>query len=150
MISSLIYNKDFFCAYSPERISPGNEKYSLNNVVKVVSASNEKVLDELVLLYDRIIDAGIYRAPSIRVAEASKVIENIQRDVNIALMNELAMMFDKMDIETHQVLETAKTKWNFLDFKPGLVGGHCIGVDPYYLLHKSLASGYQTKKAKGS
>ena len=141
--SSLIYNKDFFCAYSPERISPGNEKYSLNNVVKVVSASNEKVLDELVLLYDRIIDAGIYRAPSIRVAEASKVIENIQRDVNIALMNELAMMFDKMDIETHQVLETAKTKWNFLDFKPGLVGGHCIGVDPYYLLHKSLASGYQ-------
>ena len=106
--SSLIYNKDFFCAYSPERISPGNEKYSLNNVVKVVSASNEKVLDELVLLYDRIIDAGIYRAPSIRVAEASKVIENIQRDVNIALMNELAMMFDKMDIETHQVLETAK------------------------------------------
>ena len=141
--SSLIYNKDFFCAYSPERISPGNEKYSLNNVVKVVSASNEKVLDEVVLLYDRIIDAGIYRAPSIKVAEASKVIENIQRDVNIALMNELAMMFDKMDIETHQVLETAKTKWNFLDFKPGLVGGHCIGVDPYYLLHKSLASGYQ-------
>ena len=92
----------------------------------------------MVLLYDKIIDAGVFKAPSIKVAEASKVIENIQRDVNIALMNELAMMFDKMDIETSQVLETAKTKWNFLDFKPGLVGGHCIGVDPYYLLHKSI------------
>ena len=141
--SNMKHNKDFFCAYSPERISPGNEKYSLENVIKVVSACNEKVLDEVVLLYDKIIDAGVFKAPSIKVAEASKVIENIQRDVNIALMNELAMMFDKMDIETSQVLETAKTKWNFLDFKPGLVGGHCIGVDPYYLLHKSIESGYQ-------
>lgn len=142
-LSRMRYNKDFFCAYSPERISPGNDNYSLSNVVKVVSASNENILEEVISLYNKIIDAGTFRAPSIKVAEAAKVIENIQRDVNIALMNELAMMFDKMDLDTSQVLEVAKTKWNFLDFKPGLVGGHCIGVDPYYLLHKSLESGYQ-------
>lgn len=142
-LSRMRYNKDFFCAYSPERISPGNDNYSLSNVVKVVSASNENILEEVISLYNKIIDVGTFRAPSIKVAEAAKVIENIQRDVNIALMNELAMMFDKMDLDTSQVLEVAKTKWNFLDFQPGLVGGHCIGVDPYYLLHKSLESGYQ-------
>ena len=141
--SGLTYNLDFFCGYSPERISPGAEKYNLQNVVKVTSGSTEKVALLVDYLYNKIIRVGTYRAPSIKVAEAAKVIENIQRDVNIALMNELAMMFDKMDINTSEVLNAAKSKWNFLDFKPGLVGGHCIGVDPYYLLHKSEEMGYK-------
>jgi len=140
--SELVYNSEFYCGYSPERISPGAEKYSLQNVVKVTSGSTDKVADRVDDLYNKIIKAGTYKAPSIKVAEAAKVIENTQRDVNIALMNELAMMFDKMDIDTAEVLNAAKSKWNFLDFKPGLVGGHCIGVDPYYLLHKSEEMGY--------
>ncbi len=142
-ISGLSYNTNFYCGYSPERISPGAEKYTLQNVVKVTSGSTPKVAELVDNLYKKIIKAGTYKAPSIKVAEASKVIENTQRDVNIALMNELAMMFDKMDINTSEVLSAAKSKWNFLDFKPGLVGGHCIGVDPYYLLHKSEEMGYK-------
>ena len=141
--SGLIYNSEFFCGYSPERVSPGAEKYNLQNVVKVTSGSNEKSAVLVDDLYNKIIKAGTYKAPSIKVAEAAKVIENTQRDVNIALMNELAMMFDKMDINTSEVLNAAKSKWNFLDFKPGLVGGHCIGVDPYYLLYKSEKMGYK-------
>lgn len=142
-ISVLSYNTNFYCGYSPERISPGAEKYTLQKVVKVTSGSTPKVAELVDNLYKKIIKAGTYKAPSIKVAEASKVIENTQRDVNIALMNELAMMFDKMDINTSEVLSAAKSKWNFLDFKPGLVGGHCIGVDPYYLLHKSEEMGYK-------
>ena len=141
--SGLKYNFDFYCGYSPERISPGAEKYSLENVVKVTSGSTLEVADDIDRMYQKIIKAGTYKAPSIKIAEAAKVVENTQRDVNIALMNELAMMFDKMNIDTSEVLEAAKTKWNFLDFKPGLVGGHCIGVDPYYLLHKSEEMGYK-------
>ena len=141
-ISGLGYNTNFYCGYSPERISPGVDKYTLENVVKVTSGSTTRIADLVDNLYKKIIVAGTYKAPSIKVAEAAKAIENTQRDVNIALMNELAMMFDKMDIDTSEVLDTAKTKWNFLDFKPGLVGGHCIGVDPYYLSYKSEKSGY--------
>ena len=136
-ISGLRYNTNFYCGYSPERISPGVDKYTLENVVKVTSGSTTRVADLVDNLYKKIIVAGTYKAPSIKIAEAAKVIENTQRDVNIALMNELAMMFDKMDIDTSEVLDAAKTKWNFLDFQPGLVGGHCIGVDPYYLTYKS-------------
>ena len=142
-ISGLSYNVGFYCGYSPERISPGAKKYNLQNVVKVTSGSTEKIAVLVDDLYKKIIKVGTYKAPSIKVAEAAKVIENTQRDVNIALMNELAMMFDKMNINTSEVLNTAKSKWNFLDFKPGLVGGHCIGVDPYYLLHKSEEMGYE-------
>ena len=141
--SGLKYNFDFYCGYSPERISPGSDKYSLENVVKVTSGSTLEAADDIDRMYQKIIKAGTYKAPSIKVAEAAKVVENTQRDVNIALMNELSMMFDKMNIETTEVLNAARTKWNFLDFKPGLVGGHCIGVDPYYLLHKSEESGYK-------
>ncbi|MDB0026940.1 nucleotide sugar dehydrogenase [Flavobacteriales bacterium] len=142
-LSGFKYNADFYCGYSPERISPGTEKYSLENVVKVTSGSTLEVADDIDRMYQKIIKAGTYKAPSIKVAEAAKVVENTQRDVNIALMNELSMMFDKMNIETSEVLSAARTKWNFLDFKPGLVGGHCIGVDPYYLLHKSEEMGYK-------
>ena len=141
-ISGLCYNTDFYCGYSPERISPGSDKYALENVVKITSGSTPRIADLVDDLYKKIIVAGTYKATSIKVAEAAKVIENTQRDVNIALMNELAMMFDKMDIDTSEVLAASKTKWNFLDFKPGLVGGHCIGVDPYYLTYKSEKSGY--------
>ncbi len=141
-VSGIKYNIDFYCGYSPERISPGSE-YNLQNVVKITSGSNNNIAFKVDQLYKQIMTAGTYKAPSIKVAEAAKVIENTQRDVNIALMNELAMMFDKMNIETAEVLRAAKTKWNFLDFRPGLVGGHCIGVDPYYLLHKSEESGYK-------
>ncbi len=141
--SRLNYNVDFFCSYSPERISPGADKYSLENVVKITSGSTVDTATTVDELYSKIIKVGTYKAPSIKVAEAAKVVENTQRDVNIALMNELSMMFDKMNIETSEVLNAARTKWNFLDFKPGLVGGHCIGVDPYYLLHKSEESGYK-------
>ena len=142
-ISGLSYNDEFYCGYSPERISPGAEIYTLTNVVKITSGSTFKIAELVDNLYCKIIKAGTYKAPSIKVAEAAKVIENTQRDVNIALMNELAMMFDKMEINTSEVLNAAKSKWNFLDFKPGLVGGHCIGVDPYYLLHKSEEMGYK-------
>jgi len=140
--TELIFNKEFYCGYSPERISPGDKKYKLETIVKITSGSTNEIAEEIDVLYKNIIKAGTYKASSIKVAEAAKVVENTQRDVNIALMNELAMMFDKMNIRTLEVLEAAQTKWNFLDFKPGLVGGHCIGVDPYYLLHKSEQSGY--------
>lgn len=140
--SKLIFNKEFFCGYSPERINPGDKKNKLNTIQKVVSGSNQETLEKINELYSSIIDAGTFRATSIKVAEACKAIENAQRDVNISFMNELALIFDKMDIDTRDVLEAAATKWNFLNFSPGLVGGHCIGVDPYYLLHKSQQMGY--------
>ncbi|MDR2409075.1 MAG: nucleotide sugar dehydrogenase [Bacteroidales bacterium] len=140
--SGLKYNVDFFCSYSPERINPGDKKNTLTTIKKVVSGSNEKIADIVDQLYGSIIAAGTFKASSIKVAEASKAIENAQRDVNISFMNELALIFDKMGIDTNEVLEAASTKWNFLKFSPGLVGGHCIGVDPYYLLHKSQQLGY--------
>jgi len=140
--SNLKYNLEFFCGYSPERINPGDNKYTLTKITKVVSASNKHTLAIINKLYESIIPAGTFKASSIRVAEAAKVIENTQRDVNIALINELALIFDKIDIDTNEVLEAASTKWNFLSFKPGLVGGHCIGVDPYYLMHKAIEVGY--------
>ncbi len=143
--SNLKFNKDFFCGYSPERINPGDKKHTLTKIKKVVSGSNDKTLKKLDALYSSIISAGTYRAPSIRVAEAAKVIENTQRDINIALMNELSLIFKQMDIDTLEVLKAAETKWNFLPFKPGLVGGHCIGVDPYYLTYKAQEMGYDPK-----
>ena len=141
-ITNFKLNIDFFCGYSPERISPGDNTKSVEDIVKVTSGSNKETADKIDNIYKKIIKAGTYKATSIKVAEASKVIENVQRDVNIALMNEFAMIFDKLNLSTKDVLEAAKTKWNFLDFKPGLVGGHCIGVDPYYLIHKSKKSGF--------
>ena len=141
--SGLVYNVDFFCGYSPERINPGDKKRKLSNIKKVVSGSNLKVSKIINNLYSEIITAGTYIAPSIKVAEASKIIENVQRDVNISLMNEFAIIFEKLDLDTKEVLDAASTKWNFLNFKPGLVGGHCIGVDPYYLAYKSEKSGYK-------
>ncbi len=141
-ISGLKFNKDFFCGYSPERINPGDKKHRLKNIIKVVSGSTEKTTEKLAKLYSSIIEAGVYKASSIKVAEAAKVIENTQRDLNIALINELALIFDKMGINTKEVLQAAGTKWNFLKFEPGLVGGHCIGVDPYYLTFKAQAEGY--------
>ena len=143
--SGLIYNVDFFCGYSPERINPGDKKRKLSNIKKVVSGSNSKVSKIVNDLYSKIIIAGTYIAPSIKVAEASKIIENVQRDVNISLMNEFALIFEKLNLDTKEVLDAASTKWNFLNFKPGLVGGHCIGVDPYYLAYKSEKSGYKPK-----
>ncbi len=141
-ISNLKLNIDFFVGYSPERINPGDKDHRLINVVKVVSGSSEVALDLVANLYDQIIDVGVYKAPSIKVAEAAKVIENTQRDLNIALVNELALIFNKLEIDTHEVLGAARTKWNFLNFTPGLVGGHCIGVDPYYLTFKAQSVGY--------
>tara|TARA_B100000029_G_scaffold454034_1_gene480243 strand:- start:1725 stop:3020 length:1296 start_codon:yes stop_codon:yes gene_type:complete len=140
--SKLEYNSEFFCGYSPERINPGDKKYTLTNITKIVSGSNKQTLNIVNQLYESIISEGTFKASSICVAEAAKVIENTQRDVNIALVNELALIFDKLDINTNEVLEAASTKWNFLPFKPGLVGGHCIGVDPYYLTHKAIEVGY--------
>ena len=140
--SGLVYNKDFFCGYSPERINPGDKKNTLTTIKKVTSGSTPAVSEKIDNLYASIIIAGTYRAPSIRVAEAAKAIENAQRDINISFVNELALIFDKMGLDTQDVLDAAATKWNFLPFKPGLVGGHCIGVDPYYLAHKSTSLGY--------
>ena len=140
--SGLQLNHDFYCGYSPERINPGDRQRTLTRIVKVTSGSSPEAADFVDRLYRLIIEAGTHRAPSIRVAEAAKVIENTQRDVNIALINELAMIFNAMGVDTHDVLEAAGTKWNFLPFKPGLVGGHCIGVDPYYLTHKATTLGY--------
>ena len=140
--SGLAFNTDFFCGYSPERINPGDRKRPLPSIVKITSGSTPEIADFVDALYASIITAGTHRAPSIRVAEAAKVIENVQRDVNIALVNELSLIFDRLGIDTLDVLEAAGTKWNFLPFRPGLVGGHCIGVDPYYLMHKSEAAGY--------
>lgn len=140
--SGLTYNLDFFCGYSPERISPGDPVHTLKNIIKVTSGSNPVTADLVNHLYSSIIPAGTFQASSIKVAEASKAIENAQRDVNISFVNELALIFDKMQIDTTEVLEAAATKWNFLNFKPGLVGGHCIGVDPYYLSYKAEKLGY--------
>ncbi|MDR6563299.1 UDP-N-acetyl-D-galactosamine dehydrogenase [Arcicella sp. BE140] len=140
--SGLIFNQDFFCGYSPERINPGDKINTLTKIKKVTSGSNEAIAEFVDKLYGSIIEAGTYKASCIKVAEASKAIENAQRDVNISFVNELSLIFDKMGIDTSEVLEAAGTKWNFLKFKPGLVGGHCIGVDPYYLLHKSESLGY--------
>lgn len=141
--SGLIYNQDFFVGYSPERINPGDKAHRVSAIPKVTSASTAEAADLVDQLYARIIKAGTHKASSIRVAEAAKVIENTQRDVNIALINELAMLFNRLGIDTQEVLEAARTKWNFLPFHPGLVGGHCIGIDPYYLTHKAQALGFQ-------
>jgi UDP-N-acetyl-D-galactosamine dehydrogenase len=140
--SDLKFNQDFFCGYSPERINPGDKEHRLPTIKKVTSGSTPAVAEEVDQLYRLIITAGTYKASSIRVAEAAKVIENTQRDVNIALMNELSLIFRKLGIDTLEVLQAAGTKWNFLPFRPGLVGGHCIGVDPYYLTHKAQEVGY--------
>jgi len=135
--SGLKFNIDFFCGYSPERINPGDKKHTVKKIIKVTSGSNDFAAKKINELYASIIDAGTYLAPSIKIAEAAKVIENTQRDINIAFINELAILFNKLNIDTKEVLDAASTKWNFLDFRPGLVGGHCIGVDPYYLTYKS-------------
>lgn len=141
-ISGLKFNVDFFCGYSPERINPGDKQHRVTTIKKVTSGSTPEVAEKVDTLYKKIIIAGTHKASSIKVAEAAKVIENAQRDINIAFVNELALIFDRMGIDTHEVLEAAGTKWNFLPFKPGLVGGHCIGVDPYYLTHKAESVGY--------
>ncbi|WP_336096416.1 Vi polysaccharide biosynthesis UDP-N-acetylglucosamine C-6 dehydrogenase TviB [Roseovarius sp. CH_XMU1461] len=141
-VSGLSFNTDFFAGYSPERINPGDKTHRLTTITKVTSGSTPEVADLINDLYASIVTAGTHKAPSIRVAEAAKVIENTQRDLNIALINELAMIFNRMDIDTEAVLQAAGTKWNFLPFRPGLVGGHCIGVDPYYLTQKAEAIGY--------
>jgi len=141
--SGLVFNQDFYCGYSPERISPGEKKYNLTTITKVTSGSTPKVAQIVDDLYNTIIDVGTHMASSIKVAEAAKVIENTQRDVNIALINEFSFIFKKLNIDTEEVLKAAGTKWNFLPFRPGLVGGHCIGVDPYYLTHKAIESGYK-------
>ena len=141
-VSGLAFNRDFFAGYSPERINPGDKQHRVTNILKVTSGSTPATADFVDALYRRIITAGTHKAASIKVAEAAKVIENTQRDVNIALINELALIFDRLGIDTLDVLEAAGTKWNFLPFRPGLVGGHCIGVDPYYLTHKAQEVGY--------
>ena len=140
--SGLTWKQDFFVGYSPERINPGDKEHTLTKILKIVSGDTPETLDKVAALYERIVQPGVHRASSIKAAEAAKVIENTQRDLNIALMNELAIIFDKLGIDTTEVLEAAGTKWNFLKFKPGLVGGHCIGVDPYYLTHKADMIGY--------
>jgi len=140
--SGLIFNKDFYCGYSPERINPGDKEHRVTTIKKVTAGSTPEIATEVDELYQEIIIAGTHKASNIKVAEAAKVIENTQRDVNIALINELALIFNKLDIDTESVLEAAGTKWNFLPFRPGLVGGHCIGVDPYYLTHKAIEVGY--------
>ena len=140
--SKSTWKRDFFVAYSPERINPGDREHTLTRIVKIVAGDTPDTLNRVARAYEQVIDAGVYRASSIKVAEAAKVIENTQRDLNIALMNELSLIFHRMDIDTMEVLEAAGTKWNFLPFRPGLVGGHCIGVDPYYLTHKADKLGY--------
>ncbi len=144
-ISGLKHGIDFKSGYSPERINPGDKKHTIRTVIKVVSGCDPESLDEIAKTYELVVDAGVHRASSIKVAEAAKIIENTQRDLNIALMNELSIIFDKMNINTYEVLEAAATKWNFLNFSPGLVGGHCIGVDPYYLTYKASELGYTSK-----
>ena len=141
--SGLVFNKDFFTGYSPERVVPGDKVNTIEKIKKIVSASNSETLEIVSYLYSSIIDAGIHIAPSIKVAEAAKVTENIQRDVNIALINELHQMYTLLGIDTDEVIEAASTKWNFMKLKPGLVGGHCISIDPYYLMHKSKMAGYR-------
>lgn len=148
--SSLQYNQDFFVGYSPERINPGDTQHTFSTITKIVSGSNDETLDTIAKVYNEVVKAGIHKAPSIKVAEAAKVVENTQRDVNIALMNELKYIFDKIGISTQDVLKAAGTKWNFLNFFPGLVGGHCIGVDPYYLIHKATELNIETPLIKSS
>ena len=143
--SKLKFNKDFFCGYSPERINPGDKKNKITNIKKITSGSTSKIARLIDDLYKEIIKVGTHRAPSIKVAEAAKVIENTQRDINIALTNELSIIFNKLNIDTQEVLDAAASKWNFIPFKPGLVGGHCIGVDPYYLTYKAKSIGYEPK-----
>lgn len=140
--SGLKFNQDFYCGYSPERINPGDKEHRLKSIKKITSGSTPEIAEKIDALYQTIITAGTHKASSIKVAEAAKIIENTQRDVNIALINELALIFKKLNIDTEEVLEAASTKWNFIPFRPGLVGGHCIGVDPYYLTHKSIEVGY--------
>ncbi|MBC7849336.1 MAG: nucleotide sugar dehydrogenase [Chitinophagaceae bacterium] len=149
-VSGLKSGNDFKIGYSPERINPGDKVHTLSNIVKVVSGCDEESLDQIAKTYELVVHAGVHRASSIKVAEASKIIENTQRDLNIALMNELSIIFDKMGINTFDVLEAAGTKWNFLKFQPGLVGGHCIGVDPYYLTYKAASLGYDSKVISSS
>tara|TARA_B110000285_G_scaffold120268_1_gene136035 strand:+ start:499 stop:1803 length:1305 start_codon:yes stop_codon:yes gene_type:complete len=144
-VSGLKFNEDFMVGYSPERINPGDKVHTLQNVVKVVSGCCDDSLENIAKTYELVVGAGVHRAASIKVAEAAKIIENTQRDVNIALINELSIIFNKLEINTFDVLEAAGTKWNFLKFSPGLVGGHCIGVDPYYLTHKAQQAGYHSK-----
>lgn len=144
-ISGLQFIKDFKVGYSPERINPGDLEHSLQNTIKIVSGCDDESLEEIAKVYELVVKAGVHRAPSIKVAEAAKIIENTQRDVNIALMNELSILFNRMGINTFDVLKAAGTKWNFLPFSPGLVGGHCIGVDPYYLVHKASELKYHTQ-----
>lgn len=144
-VSGLKWKEDFMVGYSPERINPGDKVHTLQNVVKVVSGCCDTSLEEIAKTYELVVGAGVHRASTIKVAEAAKIIENTQRDVNIALINELSIIFDKLDINTYDVLEAAGTKWNFLNFTPGLVGGHCIGVDPYYLTHKAKQAGYHAQ-----
>lgn len=144
-MSGLKWKDDFMVGYSPERINPGDQVHTLQNVVKVVSGCGEDSLENIAKTYELVVDAGVHRATSIKVAEAAKIIENTQRDVNIALINELSLIFNRLGINTYEVLEAAGTKWNFLKFFPGLVGGHCIGVDPYYLTHKAQQAGYHSK-----
>ena len=141
-VSGLKFNQDFFCGYSPERINPGDKEHRVSTIKKVTSGSTPEIAEQIDKLYASIITAGTHKASSIRVAEAAKVIENAQRDINIAFVNELALIFDRLEIDTKEVLEAAGTKWNFLPFRPGLVGGHCIGVDPFYLTHKAESVGY--------
>jgi UDP-N-acetyl-D-galactosamine dehydrogenase len=140
--SGMRWKQDFHVGYSPERINPGDKEHSFTKILKVVSGDDEATLEKVAQLYACVVEAGVYKAPTIRVAEAAKAIENAQRDLNIAFVNELAIIFDRLGIDTHEVLKAAGTKWNFLPFKPGLVGGHCIGVDPYYLTHKAELAGY--------
>ena len=149
-LSGLKVGKDFKLGYSPERINPGDKKHTLSTVVKVVSGNDKESLEEIAKTYELVVKAGVHRAPSIKVAEASKIVENTQRDLNIALMNELSLIFDRMGVNTYDVIEAAGTKWNFLKFQPGLVGGHCIGVDPYYLTYKAAALGYESKVISSS
>ncbi len=148
--SKLKFNKDFFCGYSPERINPGDKEHTVTKILKVTSGSTPKIADVVDNLYSSIIEAGTHKASSIKVAEASKVIENTQRDVNIALINELALIFDSVGIDTNEVIEAAATKWNFIKLRPGLVGGHCIGVDPYYLTYKAEELGYKPNLILGA
>jgi len=148
--SKMTFNKDFFCGYSPERINPGDKEHTVTKILKITAGSTPKIADEVDALYNSIITAGTHKASSIKVAEAAKVIENTQRDVNIALVNELALIFDTMGIDTNDVIEAAATKWNFIKLKPGLVGGHCIGVDPYYLTYKAEELGYKPNLILGA
>jgi len=149
-LSGLKAGKDFKIGYSPERVNPGDRKHTISSVVKVVAGCDAEALQHIAALYEGVVQAGVHRAPSIKVAEASKIMENTQRDLNIALMNELSLIFDRMDINTFDVIEAAATKWNFLPFKPGLVGGNCIGVDPYYLTYKAASLGYESKVISAS